>query len=208
MPANLLRRRTAALCLSLALASPAAAAGGAPPTTTAVNAASIHIDNFGKVDSAYYRGGQPQGRDYTDLAALGVKTLVNLTSDDVDTQEPAMARNAGLAYFQIPMTTHQVPTAAQIATFLKIVNDPANQPVYVHCVGGRHRTGVMTAIYRLTHDSWTAERAFQEMKQYRFGADFLHPEFKSFVYSYGAELAQAAAASAAATAKTGGSSRD
>ena len=30
---------------------------------------------------------------------------------------------------------------------LQIVNDPAQQPVFVHCVGGKHRTGVMTAAY-------------------------------------------------------------
>jgi protein-tyrosine phosphatase len=56
--------------------------------------------------------------------------------------------------------------------------------VYVHCVEGRHRTGVMTAIYRMTVDGWTADRAFNEMKQYKFGMDFLHPEFKRFVYAY------------------------
>ena len=33
--------------------------------------------------------------------------------------------------------------------------------------------------------------AFQEMKQYNFGADFLHPEFKAFVYDYRPELAPA-----------------
>jgi protein tyrosine/serine phosphatase len=73
----------------------------------------------------------------------------------------------------------------------------------VHCVGGRHRTGVMTAVYRLTHDAWTADRAFSEMKQYKFGADFLHPEFKTFVYDYAAELAHAAPVAT----KAGSSSR-
>jgi len=61
--------------------------------------------------------------------------------------------------------------------------------VYVHCAGGRHRTGVMTAAYRMTHDGWTADQAFKEMKQYGFGADFLHPEFKQFVYAYHVEPA-------------------
>jgi len=82
------------------------------------------------------------------------------------------------------MTTHETPSAEKLAQFLSIVNDPANQPVYVHCLGGRHRTGVMTAAYRITEDGWTADRAFKEMKQYNFGADFLHSEFKDFVYSY------------------------
>ena len=96
-----------------------------------------------------------------------------------------------MKYVQIPMTTHQPPTPAQLAQFLEVVNDPANQPVYVHCVGGRHRTGVMTALYRMTQDGWTSDQAFKEMKQYKFGADFLHPEFKAFVYDARAAAAHA-----------------
>jgi tyrosine-protein phosphatase SIW14 len=102
------------------------------------------------------------------------------------------AEQAGMKYFQIPMTTHEPPTAAKLAEYMSIVNDPARQPVYVHCVGGRHRTGVMTAAYRMTDDGWTADQAFKEMKQYNFGADFLHSEFKQFVYGYRPELAPAA----------------
>src|SRR4029078_516038 len=89
-----------------------------------------------------------------------------------------------MRYVQIPMTTRVAPTASQLAQFLAVVNDPANQPVYVHCVGGKHSTGVMTAVYRMTSEKCSADQAFQEMKKYKFGADFLHPEFKSFVYSY------------------------
>ena len=89
-----------------------------------------------------------------------------------------------MKFFKIAMNTRVVPTAGQIATFLSAVKDPANQPVYVHCVGGKHRTGVMTAIYRMIEDGWTADRAFQEMKSYKFGADFLHPEFKKFVLAF------------------------
>jgi protein tyrosine/serine phosphatase len=171
-----------------------------------VSRSSIRIDNFGRISPAYYRGAQPQGRDYADLAALGVKTLINLTSDDASPDEQTMAGKAGLTYFQIPMTTHAVPTAAQLAEFMKIVNNPANQPVYVHCVGGRHRTGVMTAAYRMAHDGWTGDRAFKEMKQYKFGADFLHSEFKQFVYSYRPEMlhADAAVTTPVVATKTGG----
>jgi protein tyrosine/serine phosphatase len=193
------------LVLVLSLSSPAFARPDSSASAANVSRpARIHISNFGQVDAIYFRGAQPKGRDYADLATLGVKTLINLTSDDTDTHEQTMAKSAGLSYFAIPMTTHVVPTAAQIAEFLSIVSDPANQPVYVHCVGGRHRTGVMTAVYRMIHDGWTSDRAFQEMKEYKFGADFLHPEFKQFVYSYGAQLASGAARPAAAVGAKGG----
>jgi len=42
----------------------------------------------------------------------------------------------------------------------------------------------MTAAYRMTLAGRTADQAFKEMKQYNFGADFLHAEFKDFVYGY------------------------
>ena len=189
---NSARTYMAALLMALSLGAPIAAKGSAAEiasSASAVDLSRIRIDNFGRVDPTYFRGAQPEGRDYADLAALGVKTIINLTSDDAQANEQAMAGQAGLKYLQIPMTTHEPPTAAQLAEFMKIVNDPASQPVYVHCVGGRHRTGVMTAAYRITQDGWTADQAFQEMKQYKFGADFLHPEFKKFVYGYTTLLA-------------------
>ena len=162
--------------------------------------ATIRIDNFGRVNEHYYRGAQPDGQDYADLAALGVRTLIDLTSDDAQANERALAERAGMSYVQIPMTTHEQPTVEKVAEFLSVVNDPARQPVYVHCVGGRHRTGVMSAVYRMTHDDWTAEQAFKEMKRYKFGADFLHPEFKSFVYGYHIDAAPVESRTAVAAA--------
>ncbi len=146
----------------------------------------ISVDNFGRVNANYYRGAQPEGRDYTDLAALGVKTVIDLQRDG-SPAEQKLVEAAGMTFHRIGMTTRQAPTKAQLASFLELVNNPANQPVYVHCAGGRHRTGVMTAVYRMTRNGWNAEQSFQEMKQYKFGADFLHPEFKEFVYAYQAE---------------------
>ena len=108
-----------------------------------------------------------------------------------------------MRFFRIPMTTSDRPDGNAVAQFLKLVNDPANQPVYVHCVGGRHRTGVMTAAYRMTHDGWNGDKAFAEMKQYKFGADFLHPEFKAFVQAYRPATAATATAAVAST-KVGG----
>ena len=192
---NSARLSAAVLALTLSL-GPAGAqyAFAGPEKSSAAAVSSIHIDNFGRIDPNYYRGAQPRGRDYADLAALGIKTVINLTSDDASADEKGMVEQAGMKYLQIPMTTHAVPTVAQLTEFFKVVNDAASQPVYVHCVGGKHRTGVMTAAYRINHDGWTPDQAFKEMKQFKFGADFLHSEFKDFVFGYPAALRAAAAA--------------
>ncbi len=188
------RSSTAALVLALLLAFPVAGYSGGRSNAAVIASAAIHIDDFGRVDATYYRGSQPQGRDYADLAALGVKTVINLTSDDAEADEQARTQQAGMRYLHIPMTTHRPPTEAQLAEFLRLVSDPAGQPVYVHCVGGKHRTGVMTAVYRMAVQHWSADQAFREMKQDHFGADFLHSEFKDFVYAYHPPVAAAKAA--------------
>ena len=66
----------------------------------------------------------------------------------------------------------------------------------------------MTAVYRMTDEGWTPNQAFAEMKKYKFGADFLHSEFKDFVYSYHADahvLVAAKAGSSTAKARADGS---
>jgi protein tyrosine/serine phosphatase len=176
--------------LSVGIPTPVQGAGAA------VAVSSIRIDNFGQVSPTYFRGAQPQGQDYADLAALGVKTVIDLTDDDGQPGEKASVERAGMSYVRIPMSTHESVSDAKVAQFLTIVDDAAKQPVYVHCVGGRHRTGVMTAIYRMTEQGWTADKAFSEMKQYKFGADFLHPEFKQTVYSYRPDVNRAATVTA------------
>ena len=101
--------------------------------------AGIQINNFGKINGNYYRGAQPEDRDYKDLAALGVRTVIDLTRDG-RSNERRLVEQAGMQFYRIPLTTSERPNENAVAQFLKLVNDPAMQPVFVHCQGGRHRT--------------------------------------------------------------------
>jgi protein tyrosine/serine phosphatase len=94
-----------------------------------------------------------------------------------------------MKFYSIPMTKSYPPSEFTIQRFLQVVNDPANQPVFVHCKGGRIRTGVTTAVYRITHDGWTPDQAYAEMKKYHFHSlrhDALKRRhaLKCFVYRY------------------------
>ena len=190
-----------ALVVCVAVSPSLTTSAGAESAPATVGLSAVRIDNFGRINAGYYRGAQPEGRDYADLAALGIKTVIDLQADGINHDEAQLVEAQGMRFYRIPMTTRVPPTPEQLATFLKIVNDPAQQPIYVHCLGGRHRTGVMTAVYRMENEQWTAERAFREMKDYRFGLDFLHPEFKKFVYAY-TRSERPAAVQAAASAST------
>jgi protein tyrosine/serine phosphatase len=150
----------------------------------ALNDSPTAIDNFGKVSDQYYRGSQPGIDELSKLKTLGVKTIVDLRKDRIS-EASVWAREAGLQYINIPLTTDRAATGEQTAYFLNVVNDPVNWPVYVHCKGGRHRTGQMTAIYRITHDGWTADQAYEEMKKYDFKDSIFYPRtLKKYVFSY------------------------
>jgi protein tyrosine/serine phosphatase len=144
----------------------------------------VGIKNFGRVNENYYRGSQPGEVEFAELKRLGVKTIIDLRKDRLEEAE-GWARAQGLEYVNIPLTTKRPATDEQTEAFLKLVNDPANWPVYVHCAGGRHRTGQMTAIYRITKDGWTAEESYREMKRYDFEDSFFYPRsLKRYVFDF------------------------
>ena len=141
------------------------------------------IPNFGQTNENYFRGGQPDRAAFERLDSLGIKTVINLR-DDAFREEPTWVQKAGMQYYNIPLSDNHPATEAQTAQFLDLVNDPHNWPVYVHCAGGRHRAGEMTAIYRITHDNWTADQAFKEMQQYDWYSFPFHGPLKTYVYQY------------------------
>src|SRR5215831_5315787 len=162
----------------------------------------IDIESFGKVNDHFYRGGQPKGRNYQQLAALGIKTIVDLREDAKDDARSATER-AGMRYINLPMKEKSYPQAETATRFLQIVNDQANWPVFVHCAGGRHRTGVMTAVYRMSVDGWGIDQAYQEMKQYDFSTSWGHGPYKDYVYDYYRNLQTQAQRRRIAPAKNG-----
>lgn len=141
------------------------------------------IKNFGQMDDRFFRGGQPKEKDYQDLAALGVKTVIDLR-DDPTSYEKSSVEALGMRYVNIPMSDKDYPRAEQIDTFLKIADDPLTGKFFVHCAGGRHRTGVMGAVYRFTHNKWNYDQVYAEMKQYDFYTRFGHGAMKDYVQDY------------------------
>ena len=184
MGAQTARIRVLAVCFAaVSITVPALAQTYTPAASVSSALSRIRIGNFGKINDHYFRGAQPKGSDYRDLAAIGVKTVIDLQIDGPSNEAGNVAA-AGMKLFRIGMTTSKAPTDAQIAQFFEIVNNPANQPVYVHCAGGRHRTGTMTALYRMTYEGWNADKAYTEMKQYHFEGFPDHPVLRNYVYAY------------------------
>jgi len=143
----------------------------------------IKIKNFGQMDDRFYRGAQPKEEDYKDLAALGINTIVDLRDDPKDYEKPTVEA-LGMRYVHIPMIAKKYPQEEQLGTVLKLINDPATGKFFVHCAGGRHRTGVVGAVYRFNLYKWNYEQVYAEMKDYDFFTRWGHGDFKQYVQDY------------------------
>jgi tyrosine-protein phosphatase SIW14 len=144
----------------------------------------VKIKNFGQMDDNYFRGAQPMPDDYASLAALGVKTIVDLRNDPTDYEKSA-AEAVGIKYIPVPMSGWKSPKDADVQKVVSILNDPATYgKVFVHCKAGIHRTGITGAVYRMEKYGWDYDKAYTEMKNYNFSAGLVHGSLKSYVKDY------------------------
>src|SRR5215211_3627710 len=115
-----IRKLSPVIIASLALIlSVSALASGKNKNTKFAN---IKIKNFGQMDDRFYRGARPDENDYATLAALGVNTIIDLTDNSKEYEQPAVEA-AGLRYVNIPMEDKSYPSIEQVNEFLKVVDD-------------------------------------------------------------------------------------
>ncbi|MCA9790721.1 MAG: dual specificity protein phosphatase family protein [Candidatus Eremiobacteraeota bacterium] len=118
------------------------------------------VANFDQVEPGLYRGGQPTSQGVDWLLAHGIDHEVDLRGSDADNQWlPTSWKN--MQRHSIPVADFEAPTFAQVEEFVKLIDDPANRPVFVHCKAGVGRTGVMIACWRVARGA-TAEEAIDQ----------------------------------------------
>lgn len=162
------------------------------------NFPNIKIKNFGQMDERFYRGAQPKKEDFKALAELGVKTVIDLR-DKPKEYEKSMVEASGMRYINIPMSDSKYPKEEQIQQFLNLANNPETGVMYVHCAGGRHRTGVAGAVYRFTKYGWDYDTVYREMKNYDFYTRWGHGAMKDYVQDYAGRMKAATNNSAQTT---------
>lgn len=117
------------------------------------------IRNFLRVNEQFCTGGQPTPEGLEQLKKDGVKAVINLRvpSEYAAADEEAKVKELGLRYFNIPVVYND-PRDAQVDEFLKLTDDPANRPAFIHCTAGI-RAGAFWLIRRVMRDGFTFEDA-------------------------------------------------
>ena len=143
------------------------------------------IRNFLQVTPEFCTGGQPRLEHFAKLKADGVKAVLNLRqpSEHRAADEKAAAEQAGLKYFNIPVA-FGTPTDAMADEFLKITDDPANRPMFIHCTAAI-RVGAFWMIRRVLRDGMSVDAALAEATKVGLtGAPHLEEFARTYITSH------------------------
>lgn len=161
----------ALLVLALLIAGPShqtpPPTASASPTPLGSQATPIEgVRNYTRVDATIGCAGATEAEAFPRIAALGYKAVLNLREETEAgsriEESRAAAEAAGLKYLHLPFkgAAPEVKVADQ---FLKLVTEPGNQPLFIHC-GSGNRVAALWLIKRLQVDKWTEERAVAEAR--------------------------------------------
>lgn len=109
--------------------------------------------NFGAVSEQIYRGGQPMTcGELAYLKATGVKTILKLNdrNSPVDEAEKAEAARLGMRIESFAFNAKTIGSSAScpdVQRAIAFIENPANQPVFIHCTAGKDRTGYIVGLY-------------------------------------------------------------
>jgi protein tyrosine/serine phosphatase len=121
-----------------------------------------------------YRGGQPSPDGWKALQTLGVKTVIRLDFPAEGANDEEQAKNLGMTVADAsgsPSTFSdkaKAPTPEKIRLAVEMLGDKSLQPIYVHCLHGQDRTGLIVGLHRVLHDHYSKEEAYKEMLDYGF----------------------------------------
>ena len=159
-------KKRLALFLALALSGSLGIGLGAElrPAVWASPVAGTSVTNLYRIEPDLYRSAQPDGAGFRELAALGVRTVLDLKGGDGDGD---VARGTSLKLLHVPMTAFGLRDD-RVLEALRILSDPSNRPLIVHCQHGSDRTGALMALYRVVVQGWSKEDAIREMDEGRY----------------------------------------
>ncbi len=158
-------------------------------------------------DGRVYRCGQMTADGFRDaIKRYGIKTVINLQDDEADTdadeRDPTLPRTpfdktrslesevvaaAGARYVQFDGNalnadgTNGRPKLQD--DFLRVMDDETNYPVLYHCKAGLHRTGWITAVYRMEYEKRSPAEVLGELRANGFG-DFKATDANVYIKRY------------------------
>ncbi len=137
-----------------------------------------------RVNDKFWVSGQPPMTELAKLKERGFKAIINLRlpGEHDLAAEKAEAERLGFHYFSIPVD-YEKPREEQVTEYLRLADDPQNQPTFLHCTMAI-RAGGFWMVRRVLRDKWSLADAEAEARKIgandryvRFARDYIakHP---------------------------------
>ncbi|MFO0798610.1 MAG: tyrosine-protein phosphatase [Gemmataceae bacterium] len=160
----------------------------AAPPVALFRANYAHAKRFREVTPGrFYRSGQMTASGFREtIERYGIKTVLNLQHESPDPHMPEswlgrpavlesdLCKQLGVRYVLLtpdilPEPNDLTKQPPVVTDYLKLLDDPASYPILIHCKAGLHRTGRLTAIYRMEYEDWSTGDALRELRENGYG---------------------------------------
>lgn len=134
----------------------------------------------------FYRSGQLTAAGFEDaFEKFGIRTVVNLQEEARDPHLPAdylgdatereseLCERLGVNYVSLDggvlESSNTTDEPKLLTDYYRVLDDESNYPILIHCKAGLHRTGFLTAIYRMDRERRPKADAVRELRGNGFG---------------------------------------
>ncbi|KAK4279161.1 hypothetical protein QN277_016911 [Acacia crassicarpa] len=121
--------------------------------------------NFAMVDNGIFRSGFPQPANFSFLKSLGLRSIVYLCPEPYPEESLEFLKSSGIKLHQFGIDGRKEPFVSipedTVCEALRVVLDPKNHPVLIHCKRGKHRTGCVVGCFRKLQ-KWCLSSVFDE----------------------------------------------
>lgn len=142
-------------------------------------------ENFAPVINQIYRSSFPQPPSFAFLKKLKLKSVLCLIPEEYPKSHEEFFKREGIQLFQLGMSGNKEPfviiSSDLITEAAKIVLNPENQPILIHCNRGKHRTGCLVGVLRRLQ-RWSLTSIFDEYR--KFAAPKERPMDQQFIELY------------------------
>jgi protein tyrosine phosphatase (PTP) superfamily phosphohydrolase (DUF442 family) len=174
------RRTVLSLALSLCALSVQAAPDPAfvsRPAEWAAPVPGTSVANLYRIEDGLYRAAQPTAAGFADLSGLGVHSVLDVAGGAGD---DALVPKDSIRLFHVPMSAWGLHDDLVLSA-LRVMADPGNRPLLIHCQHGADRTGAMVALYRVVVQGWSKADAIREMNEGGYHHSFLWKSLDHYV---------------------------
>jgi protein tyrosine/serine phosphatase len=137
------------------------------------------VPNLHRLTPLLYRSEQPTALGMRNLEKLGIRTIINLRAFNDDADE---VRGTSLRTEHTKILTWRVDDR-HVVEVMRMLRQTENGPFLIHCQHGADRTGLMSAMYRMLEQDWTAEDALAELTGGGYGYHSMWRNIKRYVLS-------------------------